>query len=559
MSKLKAIITNPRVILLAVFLIISLIAISPQFGESEGVAIRSVSTGSAAAQSIPLPLESPDAGTSPKNWEVLQSINGNAIATPAEYYSYISTIEVNQTLLVQTDQATYRIKTLPLYAPLNVSILNGTNTTNVTREIIGVADIGLQVSEVPTNNIRKGLDLAGGTRVLLEPQETLSNADADLIVDQISRRLDVFGLSDVVVNDVTDFTGEKYILVEIAGANQEEVRQLLSQQGKFEALVGDVPIFQDGDDIPYVCRTPDCSGIDPQRGCGQVAAGSYSCAFRFTISLSQDAAQRMADATEDLEVIYDTQSGFLSENITFFLDGEQVNELQISADLQGQVQTQISITGSGQGSSQSAAAEAALSDMRQLQSVLLTGSLPVELEIIQSDSISPLLGEEFLQNAILVGALSLLAVVVIVTIRYRKPVIAIPTIIAMVSEVVILLGVAALFNNLWQIDLAAIAGIIIAVGTGVDDQIVIADETLNRKRNVDLSWKKKVKRAFFIIFTAYFTTVAAMIPLIGSGAGLLRGFAISTIVGVTIGVLITRPAFAAILEILIHGKQKKEK
>ena len=47
------------------------------------------------------------------------------------------------------------------------------------------------------------------------------------------------------------------------------------------------------------------------------------------------------------------------------------------------------------------------------------------------------------------------------------------------------------------------------------------------------------------------TTVAAMIPLWNAGAGLIRGFALTTIVGVTIGVFITRPAFAAMIEKLL--------
>ena len=51
---------------------------------------------------------------------------------------------------------------------------------------------------------------------------------------------------------------------------------------------------------------------------------------------------------------------------------------------------------------------------------------------------------------------------------------------------------------------------------------------------------------------AYAATVAAMLPLLRAGAGLLTGFAIVTIVGVTIGVLITRPAFGAIVRTLME-------
>jgi preprotein translocase subunit SecD len=538
------------------------VAIGPRF-DTQGVAIRSVSADSAAAQAIPLPIEGPEAGSSPKSWEILLSINGKAINSPSEYYAFLDTVEPNKTLLIQTDQSSYRVRTQAIYAPLTeaqqIELLtqNGTNLT-IQRDVIGTADIGLSVSEVPQNNIRKGLDLAGGTRVLLQPEEAISPQDSELLVENIRQRLNIFGISDVVVRDVTDFTGETYILVEIAGVNQDEVRELLSQQGKFEAFIGDELVFQGGDDVVYVCRSPTCSGIDPQSGCGQLAPGNNVCNFRFTISLSAEAAQTMADATNALDVVFDGPESFLSENITLFLDDEPVNSLRIGSGLQGTPQTEISITGSGTGTTQAEAAEQALEEMKQLQTVLVTGSLPVKLEIIQSDAISPVLGEEFLNNALLLGALALLAVVLVITIRYRKGIIAIPTSIAMISEVLIIMGFAALVG--WRIDLAAIAGVLIAVGTGVDDQIVIADETLNRKEGEKLSWKQKVKRAFFIIFTAYFTTVVAMIPLWYSGAGLLKGFALTTIAGVTIGVLITRPAFAAILEILLYGKtEKKEK
>jgi preprotein translocase subunit SecD len=53
---------------------------------------------------------------------------------------------------------------------------------------------------------------------------------------------------------------------------------------------------------------------------------------------------------------------------------------------------------------------------------------------------------------------------------------------------------------------------------------------------------------------AYFTTFVAMLPLMKAGAGLLKGFAITTIIGISVGVFITRPAFAAVVEILLKEK-----
>jgi preprotein translocase subunit SecD len=112
----------------------------------------------------------------------------------------------------------------------------------------------------------------------------------------------------------------------------------------------------------------------------------------------------------------------------------------------------------------------------------------------------------------------------------------------MVSELLLTLGIAALIK--WNLDFPSIAGIIAAIGTGVDDQIVMIDESTASKQ---YSIKERIKRAFFIIFSAYATVIASLIPLWFAGAGLLKGFALTTAIGITVGVFITRPAFGDIL------------
>jgi len=59
--------------------------------------------------------------------------------------------------------------------------------------------------------------------------------------------------------------------------------------------------------------------------------------------------------------------------------------------------------------------------------------------------------------------------------------------------------------------------------------------------------RQRIKKAFFIIIGAFFTIVAAMLPLFWAGAGMLKGFAITTILGVTFGVFFTRPAYAKVI------------
>ncbi len=412
-------------------------------------------------------------------------------------------------------------------------------------------ELEINVKKVSRSNIRKGLDLEGGTRVLLKPVGENKATDQDIsnLIDVISDRLDIYGLADKRIRSA-DIEGDKLILVEIAGISKEEIEGFIATQGKFEAKIGNEIVFTGGKDVPFVCKDDGtCSGV---RSCNSVDAGRYGCRFEFSIKLSTDAAKRHADITKNLEVVGGIgigSEGYLSKPLDLHLDNELIDTLQISSSLKGSETTDILISGSGFGESEETALNDALLNMEKLQTVLITGSLPFQLEVVKIDSISPIFGEEFLKNAILAGAVAVVAVLIVVFIRYRKLKVIFPMMITLLSEIFIIMGFAGLFK--WNLDLAAIAGIIASVGTGVDDQIVIADEILRGKEQI-FSWKEKLKRAFFIIMVAYAATLAAMLPLIWAVAGLLRGFAIATIVGVSIGVFITRPAFGAMLERLMN-------
>ncbi len=549
MGKTKEILTNWRIILLIAFVLIFLISIKPFPMAPDGVAIRYVDDNSSAYLAG---MQSPDAQTKPMYREVITHIDGVGISNVADYQEAIEGIDANDTFRIRTktayfgDEGTtprlffkgdraYTLQADPYVKP-----------SNQTRPL------GLDVYNAPKTNLRMGLDFEGGTRALLAPEEEVTDEEMQIIIENLEKRLNVYGLTDVVVRTVrqglTD--ARELISVEVAGANEREVRELVGSQGMFEAKIANETAFT-GEDVNYVCRTSECSSaVDPNRPCGQREDGYWTCQFAFSIRISDEGAQRQAELTRDLDIVTENDQQYLSEPIKLYMDGNLVDELRISADLQGQKTTSIQISGPGTGRTRSEAIEDSRESMQQLQTVLETGSLPVKLEIQSMDSVSPTLGAEFLRNAVIVGFGALLGVIVFIFARYRDIKAALPVAITMVSEVVIILGIAALIG--WNLDLAAIAGIIIAVGTGIDDQVIILDET-KRKKGVQ-SWKERVKRAFFIIFAAFFTTFAAMIVLFFSGAGLLRGFALTTILGITAGVLITRPAFAVIIEKLTKDR-----
>ena len=567
--KAKQIIRNTRVIIFLVLLVLAIVSINPR-PWAEGVAIRSIITNSVAAESG---IQQPSPTISPVGRERILEINNRKISSVGDYYSFAGTVIINQSVQIKTNKGLYRLKAREDIATIELNeteiktvketvkeneTINGTlkevNKT-VTKQIEvpktkevskGVEDIGIRVFSAPKTNIRKGLDLQGGTRVLLQPQVTLSPQDLQTLIDNMQQRLNVYGLSDLIIRDATDLAGNEYILVEIAGANEEEIRELLAKQGKFEAKIANQTVFVGGKDIVFVCRSADCAGIDPNAGCS-LSGGQNICRFRFSISITPEAAQRQADITRNIPVAGEN-GRYLSEPLKLYLDDTKVDELSIGTELQGSATTEIQISGSGVGSNQQQAVFDALNNMKRLQTVLITGSLPVKLDIVKIDVISPLLGAEFLRNAIIAAVLSLAVVSATIFARYRKLKISIPIVIVSASEIVLLLGVAALIG--WNIDLAAVAGIIITVGTGVNHQIVITDETLRGERFA-ANWKERIKRAFSIIMTSYFTVFVALLPLIFAGAGLLKGFAIITILGASIGVFISRPMFARVIEILL--------
>ncbi|MBN2420749.1 hypothetical protein JXB27_00560 [Candidatus Woesearchaeota archaeon] len=512
----KRIFKKGRVLVLAIFLVLAVLSINPH-PFNEGAAIRSVEFNSSASIAG---IENPKANLVPLKREVIEAINNEPVKTIADYYSKEALFEIGEPVQVKTNKGLYKL---------------------ITKEKDGKPNLGMVVLDAPKSNLRLGLDLQGGTRIILEPQEKISDEDMDILLLNLNQRLNVYGLSDITVRPTSDLEGNKYILIEVAGGNDQEVIELVGKQGKFEAKVSNQSVFKGGNDVTYVCRSADCSGLSPYRAPQQIAADQWTSTFEFSITLSREAAEKMASVTKNLKI----EGEYLSESIILYLDDKVVDELKIGSSLKGQAVTNIAISGPGIGRTRAESQLEALKNMKNLQTILITGSLPVKLDIVKTDTISPVLGKEFVQNAVKMLLIAIAAVTVIILIRYKKPSIVIPVLITTLSEVALTLGTLSLFGA--NLDIAGIAGILVAIGTGVNDQIIILDE-LTLKQRAETNWIKRMKNAFFIIVAAYLTAVVSMIPLLFAGAGLLKGFAITSIVGVTVGVLITRPAFGAVAE-----------
>ena len=196
--KLKKVVTNTRVIILLVVLALAIVAINPKPWVN-GVTINNVLANSSAMEAG---MQQPGPSVKPVNRERILEIDNKPINSVEEYYDYANKIETNQSVQLKTTKGLYRLKAKE-------------------------DGLGLRISNAQKTNIKKGLDLQGGTRVLLQPETKLQQEDLQSLMDTMQERLNIYGLSDLVIRESSDLTGNQYILVEIAGANEENIKNLL--------------------------------------------------------------------------------------------------------------------------------------------------------------------------------------------------------------------------------------------------------------------------------------------------------------------------------------------
>ena len=595
-----------KVWVLVIMVLASLAALTLKPGPGKGVEIAFISAGSPATGIL-------------KQGDIITNVNGADVKDVNDWFAQTANLKGSATFIANGDELTVNV-----------------NDT-----------LGLDVLDVQKLNLDFGLDLRGGTRVILKPKTNVTPEIVENIKETLKTRANLYGLKEITFKTITDLQKNSYIQIEASGVGSDIVTNLLATTGKFEGKVSRTAFlgngtndFQLGDkkypvkDSPgagielngqalnpgdnfeldgvkfqYVNKTAGSAYLlasvyqgkdielvysDPQRS-GVVAAGAVDprtgtstsgYRFYFGVLVSTEGANRFAKVTQGVPAVPDIsgESYLQGADIFIYLDSKLVTTLRIGADLGGKPQTNPQISG-GRPTRKEASEE-----KLQLQTLLRSGAIATGLDIVSTDVISPTLGSNFVSSALYTGIFSGLAVFLVVFLRYRKPKVALPMFFVSLSEVLLILGIAAvndgkiwigiLFVNImiivaalwkkkevdiftvlgaltipllgaglsWTIDLPAIGGIIAALGTGIDHQVIILDETLSGEQRKIYGLKEKIKVAFFIVFGAAGVMVAAMLPLIFLVAEFVKGFAITSIIGVWVGISITRPAYAKIIE-----------
>jgi len=393
------------------------------------------------------------------------------------------------------------------------------------RVILLIVLVIASIGAISVLGIQQGLDLKGGSTIQIQLEKPVDTTTMNTVTAVLDKRLNIFGVKDVKVYP----SGNQNVIVEIAGVQPDEVARIVGTNGKFEAKINNQTALV-GSDITQVKSY-------------QVTGNEWQVPF--TVSL--DGANRFAQVAK----------GQAGVPVEMYLDDQLITSPELSAELaNGNPSTDVMISGA------EPTKEEAQTEAKSIQTLLQSGALPVKVKIVGVSSVSAELGDQFINGALIAGILALVVIAAIIIIRYRNPILVVPIMLTSIAELILILGAAAVIH--WNIDLAAIAGIIAAIGTGVDDQIIITDEVLKGfsekkgKRRRLASVRSQIKGAFFIIFAAAGTLIAAMLPLayIGfsrgaTGIGVLSGFAFTTVLGVLIGIFITRPVYAKFIEMIL--------
>ncbi len=368
---------------------------------------------------------------------------------------------------------------------------------------------------------------AGGQ--LTSYQQGVSKTTADDIKRILENKINSLGTKDAKVNTLTGLNNvARYIRVELAGVDMNQAQEIVGKQGKFE-----IRIQSTGNQTEHVLFGDAITSVQVP---SQEPPGSDNWGVGFTLSESGAAAFRAA------AIQYGATVDPTRHYLTMLLDNETVYQTPLSSDLAGKIQNEnirqlYASTGSGTYGTQQAT---------NLEIHLRAGALPVEVTIAGSGGVSAPLGERYKQMALLAGIFALITVGFVIYYRYREPYIVLPMILINTSEIIILVGFISLIR--FQMDLPTIAGLIAVLGTGIDQLVVITDEILHEGKVPSPNlYLKRLTRALSIIVVAAATVIIAMVPLALMDLSTLKGFAIITILGVLVGVVVTRPAYGKII------------
>ena len=439
--------------------------------------------------------------------------------------------------------------------------------------LMGVAAYLIFIRQPVTQSTQLGLDLQGGVSAQLEGSQTgggnVSRQEMEQASDLIRQRIDRLGVAEPDVR----VQGTNQIVVQIPGVeNPKEVIDIIGQtaqlgfyqvlaaeqqQGIPEGEIGSVRaeieedlrdedafepgntkiLFEDsvepGFEGTFVSgyggrNQPDLSGDDLQQNGANVDFGPQGDR-QVSLQLTNEGGDKMADLTQ--EIVNDAAISGQPGQLAIVLD----QDVQSAPEVREVLSDQISINNTPQGLGEAEA--------RQLETVLNTGALPVNMEIISRTEVGPTLGLSSLRSGLLAALTGFALVLVLLIVIYRA--------LGLVAAVALLIYAFLMWGIIVAVPvtmtLPGIAGIVLSIGVAADANVVIFErikEEVKRGRTPRAAIQAGYDRGFRAILDGNITTLITAFILFALSSGSVRGFAVLLVIGVLLSmftaVIVTR-------------------
>ncbi|QSZ26726.1 protein translocase subunit SecD [Aceticella autotrophica] len=341
------------------------------------------------------------------------------------------------------------------------------------------------------DNIRLGLDLRGGVYVLMQAEGNVTSDAMSRAIAIIRNRVDSLGVTQPLIVK----QGSNRIRIELPGINNpDQAIKFLGQTAQLKFVGPDGKVILTGADVK------DSKAIyeTDQTGVQQPVV---------TLVLNDKGTKAFADATQK----------FLGQPIKIMLDDKVIS----SPNVRDVITNGNAVINGMQN----------FDEAKNLANLIRAGSLPVTLKQVEYSSVGATLGPSALKASEEAGLYGVILVMLFMIAFYR-----LPGVIADISLGIYILINFILFALLHvTLDLPGIAGMLLSIGIAADASILVFErmkEELRAGKSIRASLDYGFKKGFVTVFDSNINTLIAAFVLFFMGAGTVKGFALTLIIGV---------------------------
>jgi len=365
---------------------------------------------------------------------------------------------------------------------------------------------------------RKGLDLEGGTSLILEADMSgISKAQKKSALDSakvvIEKRVNLFGVSEPIVQ--TSVVNQDFrIIVELPGlTDTEKVRSLIGTTAQLtfweqEASASAQTASPSAEQVGF--KQTNLTGADIKQT--SVSFDSNTGKPQVQLQFTSEGTKKFADVTKRN----------IGKPVAIVLDNQLIEQPTVQ---QAILTGDAVITGNF-----------TVETANQLSTQLNAGALPVPLKILSSSVIAPTLGTASLEKSLFAGIVGFIIIIIFMCVLYGKlGVIASFALILYTLFNLAIFKLSSLTPYGITLTLSGIAGFILSIGMAVDANILIFErmkEELRAGKSTQTAIELGFSRAWSSIRDSNISTLITSFVLYSFGTGIVRGFALVLAIGV---------------------------